>query len=722
MARRKTAWRSFVMVAGKKNNGIFSWGTGSGYSAPLAFVLGSVLAAVLVRALDDAISETSEDVRIDQYGRPWKMFSMQDWAEVLPTKSPSTVRRIVKSVISLKAVYATECKGGRSKAPYYTIDYGMLEAQEEAAVRALAGTKGAVPDAKLVEYGLKHEGYGLDIFVDVPPFGSGKENEVDSATEPHEITVPVQDDDATEEPMENSEPPENDGSEKHACNDEDSDDFQDDDEISEEDLLPKEERWRYSLPYGPYGDENHLASGIPRNKEQVAAICKRYPELRTPPKSSEEFHEKYSLLLKASRELAEERKSAEEQKRNEEHLRKVHERYELTMKQIAESPDDGIDPKEAMRKSIAQRNDPEYDFIPPRLLAYFEDRWESLEKTNKEEIEEAEACPDSFVSFDESPDCPPSGDAVEIDEEAYGQSLDFQTEDDGSDAEDEEDLLPFFDNSYEREQEYLTLEGEDFDPFPFDGEPEDREASGSEKGRFPKSPEKENELANLFQQRLRPLMKAEEIEDLKIFIHDFPERLFRYAVDSAARKDARRNPFPYMRKILSSEIEKNPGKWASNEQLGRKKHGENVWLTDEEYEKLSKIFRGSFFADHRIENLDKYKAKSGKEYDSDYEAILRSAGIKDEDGAVKKAEEDAAMEKEVEASVKASEERTKNLVKKFMEEAKETVKKKREEEADRKRRLELLDEKQAEWARKYAKDRTPTQADWALYPTLETVR
>lgn len=518
----------------EKTNSIFEWGKRGEYSTPISFLLKSILAALMVQELHCLLSEDSEDIHYDQYERRWTRLSMKDWKKAFPMKSESTLRRVLKKMEADGAIYSESCGNGRTHAPYYTVNYDYFDEHEEDVVRGMLEAGGEVPNEKLVEFGLSHEGCGLDIVVSAPAPSKWKGNEK-NVEDSRKIAIS-----SAEEPVQEELPAS-------------------DAEAEKELVSGDSDAW---LPWGAKKPES-------RPEEE--------------PEEEAHYHETDPAYLEIERVLgvpvhAPEGETVEERRVREAKLKEAFPAWMTTEER-----------EEFVRTHPEAANPPKSkEEMQKRLHALFsknfcKNGWHPAPKEEPEK--EQYEVPDFMEDMMRAEGMTEGKDAAVADPE------DCISEEDRKEIELEKKLDPNYGMEIEK-----------------------------------KKPDKVvSSLLNYFEMNLRPIFNGDEREDLIIFANEYPSKLFRYAVDCAAKKGARIKPIGYIRAILSREYQSNPEKWADEPAAGKEQHGQRVLLTNEEYQKLVDYFGDKEIADRRIELLDHYKCSKGINYASDYDAVLMFA-------------------------------------------------------------------------------------------------
>lgn len=148
------------------------WGRTTVFNAPLAMFVNSILGALMLQDIHCMISSRNMRVHADQYDRFWVQLSMKEWHLLYPMKSAASLKHTLDKMAETGVLHM-ERIGSKRTAPYFTLDYDLLKAHDEEMVRRMFEEGCDVPNEKLVEYGLAHEGCGANITVSWP----GKKNE-----------------------------------------------------------------------------------------------------------------------------------------------------------------------------------------------------------------------------------------------------------------------------------------------------------------------------------------------------------------------------------------------------------------------------------------------------------------------------------------------------------------------------------------------------------------
>lgn len=146
------------------NQNLVSWGKTTVYNAPLAMFVNSIIGALMLQDIHSMISSRNMSVHADQYDRFWVQVSMKEWHLLYPMKSVSSLKHTLEKMAE-QGILHMERIGSKRSAPYFTIDYDMLKEHDEEMVRRMFDEGCDVPNEKLVEYGIAHEGCGANIIV-----------------------------------------------------------------------------------------------------------------------------------------------------------------------------------------------------------------------------------------------------------------------------------------------------------------------------------------------------------------------------------------------------------------------------------------------------------------------------------------------------------------------------------------------------------------------------
>lgn len=146
------------------NQNLVSWGKTTVYNAPLAMFVNSIIGALMLQDIHSMISSRNMRVHADQYDRFWVQVSMKEWHLLYPMKSVCSLKHTLEKMAE-QGILHMERIGSKRSAPYFTIDYDMLKEHDEEMVRRMFEEGCDVPNEKLVEYGLAHEGCGANIVV-----------------------------------------------------------------------------------------------------------------------------------------------------------------------------------------------------------------------------------------------------------------------------------------------------------------------------------------------------------------------------------------------------------------------------------------------------------------------------------------------------------------------------------------------------------------------------
>lgn len=165
------------------NQNLVSWGKTTVYNAPLAMFVNSIIGALMLQDIHSMISSRNMRVHADQYDRFWVQVSMKEWHLLYPMKSVSSLKHTLEKMAE-QGILHMERLGSKRSAPYFAIDYDMLKEHDEEMVRRMFDEGCDVPNEKLVEYGLAHEGCGANIIVSWEDKRKKSESEKNKKSDP----------------------------------------------------------------------------------------------------------------------------------------------------------------------------------------------------------------------------------------------------------------------------------------------------------------------------------------------------------------------------------------------------------------------------------------------------------------------------------------------------------------------------------------------------------
>lgn len=623
---------------------LYDWDDENMYNPVLSFVLGNIFLSVMVEALHKLLSVDSEDIHYDQYGRRWIRLSMSDWKSAIPSKSESSLRRAVRRLRECGAVYVEKCCNGRTHAPYYSVNYAFFAKKEAEGVKGVLAAGGRIPNSRLVELGLAHPGCGLDITVETPledikVSGEKKNTTVLSAIEsvpPVDTSaessssdmkkaagkscfdeIPSAESSVENDPAMQAKKPAAEGkpqaekwtgkkkpAKKPAARkdskievvkvdfqpsliDDGNEDFitpenlagepyTEDNGLPSEDVVPQDPvdwmkadgAWDFLPP--------KIAPEAPKEKPKPKVYSKdpewkkmmreKYPELYKPTHSPKEFAERMEKVREA---VSYER----EQKRLEE---------EAEAKERAKFQQSPVD---AFLDSVR-----DYD-----LICAWED--DLVEEASDKGIIDAEldeiakACMDASESAAEE-----IGAEKKTREKSAKEAVKKRASKAKSKPVVSENLQDDWGNA----------------------EISDEMKDVPEWNRM--SDNAIDKIMSEYERRIHALDDEEEKLEIVALANEYPPLLVLHGIAQTAKNKVRGNSaFKYVEKVVQSEYQRHPEKWAVND---KPLYGESVHLSDDEYAKLLDYFGDKETVNRHIKWLDHYKNAQGKEFVSDYHAIL----------------------------------------------------------------------------------------------------